>query len=157
MTSDFFQNHYPDGWNHCYGCGQLNEKGLKVESRWDGDETVCTFVPRPEHKAIPGFVYGGLIASVIDCHSTGSAAGARHRADGREIGEGPVPRFLTGRLTVEYLKPTPIDAPMELRSKILEIKGRKVVVATELHSKGVLCARGEAVLIQIPDSFNPGA
>lgn len=153
MDSEIIQTRYPDGWNHCYGCGQLNGKGLKVESRWDGDETVCTFSPRPEHTAIPGFVYGGLIASVIDCHSTGTAAAARHRADGRRLGDGPIPRFLTGRLTVDYLKPTPLDAPMELRSRIVEVKGRKVVVATELRSKGELCARGEVVAIQVPDSF----
>ena len=154
MPNDFVQKFYPESWNHCYGCGQLNGKGLKIESRWDGDETVCTFVPRPEHMAIPGFVYGGLIASVIDCHSTGSAALARHRADGKELGDGPVPRFVTGKLSVEYLKPTPIDAPMELRTRIREVKGKKVTVDTDLVSKGVLCARGEAILIQITGDFS---
>lgn len=155
MLSDVFQMHYPDEWNHCYGCGQLNARGLAIESRWDGDETVCTFSPRPEHTAIPGFVYGGLIASVIDCHSTGTAAAARHRADGRSLADGPIPRFLTGRLIVDYLLPTPIGAPMALRSRVLEIKGRKVVVATELWSKGKLRAKGEVVAVQVPEGFAP--
>ena len=111
MEKPAFQDLYPDHWAHCYGCGRLNEHGLHIRSFWDGDETVATIVPRPHHTAIPGFVYGGFIASVIDCHSTGSAAAAAHRSSGGDPAVGPYPRFLTGTLKVEYLKPTPIDCP----------------------------------------------
>ena len=58
----------------------MNEKGLQIKSYWDGDETVCTFTPRSYHTAVPGYVYGGLIASLIDCHITGTAAAAAYRA-----------------------------------------------------------------------------
>ena len=98
-----------------------------------------------------GYVYGGLIASVIDCHGTGTAAAAAYRAQGRKMGTEPALRFVTASLHVDYLKPTPIDAPMELRGKIKEIKERKVVVAIELTSKGDLCAKGKVVAVQIPD------
>jgi acyl-CoA thioesterase FadM len=98
-----------------------------------------------------GFVYGGLIASVIDCHGTGTAAAAAYRAEGRDMGTEPDLRFVTGSLHVDYLRPTPIDAPMELRGRIKELKGRKVVVAIELSSKGEVCAKGEVVAIQIPE------
>ena len=152
-----FQDLYPDAWSHCYGCGRLNEKGLHVRSFWDGEETVATVAPRPEHTALPGMVYGGLIASAIDCHSTGSAAAAAHRAAGGKLGDGFLPRFVTGTLTVEYLAPTPIDRPMELRSTIVEVKSRKVRVATELSSGGKLCARGQAVLLRVPDDWSPEA
>lgn len=155
--SDFFQDHYPDHWSHCYGCGRLNEHGLRIQSRWDGDETVCEVVPRPYHTAIPGFVYGGLVASLIDCHSTGTAAAAAHRAEGGKDGEGTYPRFLTGTLKVEYLAPTPIDGTLVLRSKIVEVKPRKVTVTTELRVRGTLCARGEAILVKVPDHFSPAA
>jgi acyl-coenzyme A thioesterase PaaI-like protein len=150
-----FQDLYPDAWSHCYGCGRLNEKGLHVRSFWDGDETVATVTPRPEHTALPGMVYGGLIASAIDCHSTGSAAAAAHRAAGGVLGDGFLPRFVTGTLTVEYLAPTPSDEPMRLRSTIVEVKPRKVTVATELTSGGKLCARGQAVLLRVPDDWSP--
>ena len=153
--SDAFQDHYPDRWSHCYGCGRLNADGLHVKSLWDGDETVATVVPRAAHVAIPGFVYGGFIASAIDCHSTGSAAAAAHRASGKTLGDGELPRFLTATLKVEYLKPTPLGPPLELRSRILEVKGRKVTVATELSANGVVTARGEAVLVQVPQSWEP--
>ena len=80
MTQKAFQDYYPDDLSHCYGCGSLNEKGLQIKSFWDGEESVCTYTPRDYHTAIPGFVYGGLIASLIDCHSTGTGNGLRSAA-----------------------------------------------------------------------------
>lgn len=72
----YFQDYYPDELSHCYGCGRLNEHGLQIKSAWDGEETVAYFTPRPYHTAIPGYVYGGLLASLIDCHGTGTASAA---------------------------------------------------------------------------------
>ena len=80
------QDFYPDDFAHCYGCGRLNPQGLKLKTCWDGDETVARFLPRPEHVAVPGFVYGGLIASLIDCHAMGTAAAAAERAAGSRRG-----------------------------------------------------------------------
>jgi acyl-coenzyme A thioesterase PaaI-like protein len=153
MTEKAFQDYYPDNWNICYGCGALNKDGLQIKSYWDGDETVCTFHPRPYHTAIPGYVYGGLIASLIDCHSTGTAAAAAYRAEGRAMDTDPPLRFVTGSLHVDYLRPAPIEGPLELRSQVKEIKGRKVIVATTLSAGGEVCARGEVVAVQIPDDF----
>jgi acyl-coenzyme A thioesterase PaaI-like protein len=84
MPHTAIQDDYPDDLAHCYGCGRLNEHGLHIRSTWDGDETVATLTPRAEHTAIPGYVYGGLVASLIDCHGTGSAALAAYRAAGRD-------------------------------------------------------------------------
>ncbi|MEK4242201.1 hypothetical protein NYE39_09400 [Janibacter sp. FSL W8-0316] len=84
-----FQDTYPDDVAHCYGCGTQNPAGHQLKSHWDGEETVARFTPRPEHTAMPGYVYGGLIASLVDCHGTGSAAAAGHRAQGREMGTAP--------------------------------------------------------------------
>jgi acyl-coenzyme A thioesterase PaaI-like protein len=148
-----FQDHYPDNWAQCYGCGRLNQDGLQIKSYWDGEESVCTFVPRPYHTAVPGFVYGGLIASLIDCHSTGTAAAAAYRAQGRELDTEPSLRFVTASLHVEYLRPTPIEGPLELRSQVKEIKGRKVVVSTTLSAGGEVCARGEVVAVEIPENM----
>lgn len=157
MDSRAFQDYYPDHTSYCYGCGRLNEHGLQIKSYWDGDETVCRFTPRPHHTAIPGYVYGGLIASLIDCHSTGSAAAAAYRAQGRAMDTEPPLRFVTASLHVDYLRPTPIDAQLEVRSTIKEIKGRKVVVASTLSARGEICARGEVVAVQMPENLVPGA
>ena len=91
-----FQDHYPENVAHCYGCGRLNEHGHQIKTFWEGDETVTRYHPRPEHTAIPGFVYGGLIASLIDCHSTGTAAAAAYRAENRPMDSEPPLRFVTG-------------------------------------------------------------
>jgi acyl-coenzyme A thioesterase PaaI-like protein len=155
MTEGAFQDYYPDHLSHCYGCGRLNESGLQIKSYWDGEESVCIFTPRPQHIGIPGYVYGGLIASLIDCHSTGTAAAAAYRAESRPMGTEPPFRFVTASLHVDFLRPTPLGVPLELRSSVKEIKGRKVVVTTTLSAKGEVCARGEVVAVQMPDHLIP--
>lgn len=146
-----FQDYYPEELSYCYGCGRLNQDGLQIKSYWQGEESVCVFTPRPHHIAVPGYVYGGLIASLIDCHGTGTAAAAAYRAQGRDMGTQPPLRFLTASLHVDYLRPTPLGVPLEIRGSVKEIKGRKVVVSATLTAEGEVCARGEVVAVQVPD------
>ena len=153
MSATAFQDEYPDNFSYCYGCGRLNEHGLQIKSYWQGEDAVCVYTPRPHHIAIPGFVYGGLIASLIDCHGTGTAAAAAARQAGRPIGSEPPFRFVTASLQVEYLKPTPLGVPLEIRARAVEIKGRKVVVEETLSAGGVVCARGRVIAVQVPDNF----
>ena len=94
-----------------------------------------------------------LIASLVDCHSTGTAAAAMYRAEGRAMDTLPPFRFVTGSLHVDYLKPTPLEGELELRGRVKEIKGRKVVVETTVLAGGVATARGEVVAVQMPESF----
>lgn len=153
MSEKAIQDFYPENTSYCYGCGRLNEAGLHIRSFIDGDEIVCRYEPKPHHIAIPGYVYGGLLASLIDCHSTGSASAAVYRAEGRTLDSEPPVRFLTASLRVDYLKPTPLGKFLELRSRIKEHKGRKVVVETELSVEGVICVRGEVVAVRAPESL----
>jgi len=154
VTEKAFQEYDPAYFNYCYGCGPLNEHGLHIQSYWDGDETVCRFQAKPYHTAFPGYVYGGLIASLIDCHSMGTAVAAAYRAEGREMGTPPSLRFVTASLRVDFLRPTRLgDYPLELRSRIQEIKGRKVVVATDVAVQGEVCVRGEAVAVRMPEQW----
>jgi acyl-coenzyme A thioesterase PaaI-like protein len=151
MTQKAFQDYYPDQISYCYGCGRSNEYGLQIKSYWDGEESICTFDPKPYHMAAPGLVYGGLIASIIDCHCTGTAAAAAYRAEGRAMDTEPPLRYLTASLHVDYLRPTPLGVPLEVRATVKEIKGRKVVVAATLSAGGEVCARGEVVAVQVPE------
>lgn len=153
MTEKAFQDHYQEALSVCYGCGRLNPHGLHIKSYWEGETSICRFTPQPYHTAMAGYVYGGLIASVMDCHGTGTAAAAAYRAAGRPMGSEPHIRFVTASLQVDYLRPTPIDAPMELRGTVKEIKGRKVVIQIDLTSKGQVCARGRVVAVQIPEKL----
>ncbi len=68
MEQKAFQDCYPDELSQCDGCGRLNDHSLKIKSYWDGEETIAVFSPAPYHMAAPGYVYGGLLASIIDCH-----------------------------------------------------------------------------------------
>jgi acyl-coenzyme A thioesterase PaaI-like protein len=147
------QDFYPDDFAHCYGCGRLNAHGLHVRTVWDGGTAVARFTPRAEHVALPGFVYGGLIASLIDCHAIGTAAAFVERAEGREIGDAPSPRFVTASLKVDYVRPTPHGPELELRAGATAIGTRKVTVDVELSVAGVMTARGTVVAVRMPDTM----
>lgn len=151
MEDKAFQDYYDDVVNKCFGCGGLNPHGHQIKSYWDGDDSVCTFRPKPYHTAVPGYVYGGLIASLIDCHGTGTAAAAAYRAEGREMGTAPAMRFVTGSLHVDYLRPTPLGVDLHLRGKVGEIKGRKITIHIELSAEGKVCAKGTVVAVQMPE------
>lgn len=155
MTEKAFQEHYPEQFSHCYGCGRNNEHGLHIKSYWDGDESVCAIRPADYHTGIQGFVYGGFIASVIDCHSTGTAAAAMFRREGRGMDTEPPVRFVTASLHVDYLRPAPISGEIRLRSRVAEITARKTIVETDLTVDGVLCARGKVVAVLIPENMMP--
>jgi len=151
MSEKAFQDYYPDQMSYCYGCGRLNEYGLQIKSFWEGDETVCIFQPRSYHIAVPGYVYGGLLASLIDCHGTGTAAAAAYRAEGRSMDSEPPLRFLTASLHVDYLKPTPLGVPLEVRGNVQEVKGRKVMITASIIADGEITVRGEVVAVQVPE------
>lgn len=147
------QDHYPDEYAVCYGCGRLNAHGLHVRSVLEADECVAQFTPRPEHTAMPGFVYGGLLASLIDCHGIGTAAAAAVRADHHEIGAVATPRFVTASLHVDYLAPTPLGSPLELRAHVVETGARKSVVEVSVAASGLVTAKGRVVAVRIPESM----
>ena len=148
-----FQDYYPENLAHCYGCGSQNHHGHRIKTFWEGEESVTRYTPEAFHTAVPGFVYGSLLASLIDCHSTGTAAAAKYREAGRAMDTQPPFRFVTGSLHVDYLKPTPLGRELEIRGSVREIKGRKVIVEAVVYANGTATARGEVLAVQMPDSF----
>jgi len=138
-----FQDYYPDALAHCYGCGRLNEHGHQIKSYWDGDEI-----------SVPGYVYGGLLASLIDCHGTGTAAAALYKAaKAEDPNVEPNTRTLTASLHVDYLKPTPLNIELEVRGRVKEQKGRKVIIEEWILANGVITVRGEVIAVQVPASM----
>lgn len=156
MDQKAFQDYYSDQQSYCYGCGRLNQHGMQIKTYWDGEESKTVYTPLPHHIAVPGYVYGGLIASLIDCHSTGTAAAAAYRHEGREMDSEPPLRFLTASLQVDYLRPTPLGVPLEVRGRVEEIKERKVVVSSTLIAEGEICAKGKVVAVKMPEHLAPG-
>ena len=155
MTQKAFQEYYPEEFSHCFGCGRQNAHGHQIKSFWDGEESVAVFQPEPYHIAIPGFVYGGLIASLIDCHGTGTAAAATYREQGRAMDTEPALRFVTASLKVDFLAPTPLGVPLELRGSAKEIGPKKVVVDIRVSAEGKLCAKGQVIAVKMPDTMMP--
>ncbi|MCF8092241.1 MAG: PaaI family thioesterase [Desulfotignum sp.] len=153
MVQKAFQDYYSEAFSHCYGCGRLNDHGLQIKSYWDGEESVAVYQPEPYHIAIPGFVYGGLIASLIDCHGTGTAAAATYKQQGRAMDTEPALRFVTASLKVDFLAPTPLGVPLEIRAGVAEIGPKKVVVDTQVSADGKVCAKGRVIAVKMPDTM----
>ena len=148
-----FQDYYPEHLAHCYGCGRLNEHGYRIRTFWAGEESETRFTPAAFHIAVPGFVYGGLLASLIDCHSTGTAAAALYRAQQRTMDSSPPLRFVTGSLQVTFLRPTPLGPELTLRGRVSEISGRKVTVETSVWAHDVTTVRATVVAVEMPEDF----
>ena len=152
MAGKAIQDYYAEEFAHCYGCGRLNPDGMQIKSYWNGVESICRYTP-PAHftGGFPGFAYGGLISSLIDCHAAATASAAKLQEEGFSLDERAPYRFVTGSLKVDYLKPTPLGKPLELKGIVREISRRKVIVMVTLTADGELCAKGEGIMIQMPE------
>jgi acyl-coenzyme A thioesterase PaaI-like protein len=143
------QHFYPEDVAVCYGCGRNNAAGLHIQTFMDGAEGIAHFTPRPEHSAFPGVVYGGLLASLIDCHSMGTAIATLYQREQRMPGIAPEITCVTGQLNVSYLKPTPLGVELLLRARVDSVEGRKVRVFTSVYAGDVETARGDVIAVQV--------
>jgi acyl-coenzyme A thioesterase PaaI-like protein len=136
--------------NYCHGCGADNERGLQIKSFWDGDQAVATWKAQPHHcGGRKEIVNGGIIATLIDCHSLNLAIAHAYRMERRPIGSTPRIGYVTRNLNVSYLKPTPMDQPAELRARITKIEGRKTWVTCTLSAGGQICVTGDVLGIRV--------
>ena len=117
--------------------------------------TVARFTPSDIFTAIPGFVYGGMTGSLIDCHGTGSASAMAYLAQKREMGSLPALRFVTGALNISYLAPTPQGVELELIGRFSQVKDRKIIVDITLSANGVICSKGQVIAVLMPDTMSP--
>ncbi len=149
----FFQDRLTG--NNCFGCGAWNAQGLRTKSYWDGDESVCVFVPQPHHAAMPPDVMnGGIIAALIDCHSVCTAIADAYRRAGREMGEGAVIWYATGSLQVNYRHPTPLAGPVTVRARITEVSGKKTSLDAALYAHdGELTVDGKVLAVRVPEEW----
>lgn len=145
------QDLYPDNLAYCFGCGKNNKEGLQLKTYLEGNETIAHFKPEQRYIALPGFVYGGLIASLLDCHGTGSAAAFVCQTENIPF-EAPIDvRCVTASLKIDYKAMTPMDVELELKGKLRSIEGRKIWVDMTLSADGKLCATGEILAIRLKD------
>ena len=142
---------FQDYWKHnkCFGCGH-NEHGLQIKSHWVGDKSICIWKPEYYHAAGPeGVLYGGLISSVIDCHTVGSAIANEYKLEGRDYDSLPLIWCVTASLKVDYLKPTPINIPIRLEASITKREGKKTWISCDVFSDELKTATGEVLAIRV--------
>lgn len=150
MKSNYIQDVWP--LNTCYGCGPANPHGLQIKSRWsdDGLFFIAGYSPDSKYNSgMPDVMYGGAVASVIDCHSIWTAIAFAHKAANREVGSDPAIVYVTGTLTVQYLKPTPLSGTLFLKSWVEGEIGKKVHVLCELGQGDTVTARGDVIAIRL--------
>lgn len=145
---------YPEGV--CFGCGPANAHGLHIKSYWDAEEkyVICDITPQDCFTAMPGVVYGGYLAMIVDCHSGWACRAAHYKAEGRVPGSLPRIHCVTGKLSLSYRKPTPMGASLHLKAWVEGPLGRKSRVLCEIYADGVLTVQADSLFVRVdPETF----
>ncbi len=155
--SIFLQDIWKQGT--CYGCGPNNPDGLKIKSKWsdDGRFVVAEYKAEAKYNAgMPDVMYGGTVASLIDCHCVWTAIAFAHKAENRRVGSLPALVYVTGKLEVTYLKPTPLSKTLHIKAWADGDIGKSIRVLCELGSYGDVTATGvvTAVRLDSPNTVN---
>lgn len=130
----------------CFGCGPANEKGLRINSFPQDDEVVAEWRAEPHHQAFPGMLNGGIIGALLDCHSNWTAACYLMKRDGKSAPDCTV----TADFHVKLLRPTPTDALIHLKARVVESREDRSTVEAELIANDKVCAtcRGTFVAVK---------
>ncbi|MCR5595393.1 MAG: thioesterase [Lachnospiraceae bacterium] len=151
------QDTYGARFRHCWGCGADNEDGLHIKSypSKDGNECVCHVTPPGQYTGgVPDKMFGGMIATVFDCHGTASAAWFAHNAKGLKLTEDTViVRYVTAHLEIDFLKPVPMNTELKVTSSVEEIGERKVIVAMEMEAENIVRAKAKMVAVRVKDDI----
>lgn len=134
----------PEG--RCFGCGPMNEVGLRIRSFESGDgSVVAEWQPRPEHEAFDGYVNGGILGTLIDCHSNWTAIAALLAAGWATA----APSTVTAEYSVRFRRPTTSMRPLRLVGRPVEVAPDRVAVETSVEVDGVVTARGRAIFVSV--------
>ncbi len=131
----------------CFGCGPANPEGLQIKSFAEGDECVAEFRPRKHHQAFPGVVNGGIIGTVLDCHSNWTATWALMRKSGAKT----PPCTVTADFHVVLKRPTPVDAVLKLRARAVELGEDRAVIDATLEANGKVCATCKGTFVAVKE------
>jgi uncharacterized protein (TIGR00369 family) len=137
----------PDG--RCFGCGPANDQGLKIRSFEAQDGTVVAkWQPRPEHEAFDGFVNGGILGTLLDCHSNWTAIAALMARTGSPT----PPSTVTAELSIRYRRPTPSGRPVRLVGRVVELTDDRATIESTIECDGTVTATGRATFVAVgPD------
>jgi acyl-coenzyme A thioesterase PaaI-like protein len=150
VEKEYFQD-FMHG-NVCFGCGNDNPDGLQIKSYWEDEEAICHWNSEEKYHGWKGLMNGGVLATLIDCHCMGTAMAFAYKTEERSLDSFPEYRYATGTITVKYLRPTSNTKPIELRAKVIEAKGKKVVMTCDAFVDGEKTAEAQVVAIRVFDS-----
>ena len=134
--------------SRCFGCGPANEHGLRIESRPSLDDpsiVVADWTPEPHHEAFDGVLNGGIIGTLLDCHSNWTAAW--HLMGRRGAATAPV--CVTAEYAVRLVRPTPTDRPLHLSARVVDATDDRATVEATLAADGQVCATCRGTFIAV--------
>ena len=142
----------------CFGCGPANPDGLRIKSHWEGDAKlagdapgagrfVMAFTPAPHHQAFPGVVNGGILGTLLDCHSNWCAATALMHRHGWDRPQCTV----TADFHVRLKRPTPAGKPLRLEAKVAEIGEDRARILCEVQCDGKVTATCEGTFVAVKE------
>ena len=133
----------------CFGCGPSNPKGLRIKSypADDGETTVAEWMPAKHHEAFEGVLAGGIIGTLLDCHSNWTAAWHLMK----RTGAGKPPCTVTAKYAVELVSPCPTDGPVRLAARVVDSSDRRATVEATLEAKGEVRARCAGTFVAVKE------
>jgi acyl-coenzyme A thioesterase PaaI-like protein len=133
--------------NRCFGCGPANTRGLRIKSFPSGGEVVCTWTPEPHHEAFDGFLNGGIIGTLFDCHLNWTGVHHLIERDGLDT----APCTVTAEFHVFLKRPTPSRGSVLLRGRVVESSGNRLTVEGEMEAGGKISATARAVFVAVKE------
>jgi acyl-coenzyme A thioesterase PaaI-like protein len=135
----------PDGI--CFGCGVKNENGLRIKSYANGEEVTAEWHAEPHHQAFPGMLNGGIVGALLDCHSNWTAAYFLMKHNNKSEPDCTV----TANYSIKLLRPTPFDAPIFLKARVVESSEDRATVEAELIANDKVCATCRGLFVAVKE------
>jgi acyl-coenzyme A thioesterase PaaI-like protein len=135
--------------NACFGCGPSNAEGLRVRSFVDpdGETVVAHWTPKKHHEAFPGVLNGGIIGSLLDCHSNWTAAYFLMKKRGAST----PPCTVTSDYTIALKRPCPTDTELTLKAKVTQATNDRCLVEATLEAGGKIRATCTGTFIAVEE------
>jgi acyl-coenzyme A thioesterase PaaI-like protein len=146
VTGPSLQERYAPA-NRCFGCGPANPKGLHVRSFEDGDSLVAEWRPEPHHEAFAGAVNGGILGTLLDCHSNWTAA--IHLMNRSALDHPPC--TVTAEFHVRLLRVTPSAMALRLRARVVESAADRATVEATVEAAGETTATCRGVFVAVKE------
>ncbi len=131
----------------CFGCGVKNEKGLRIKSFPNGEEVVAEWHADAHHQAFPGMLNGGIVGALLDCHSNWAAAYFLMKQSGKSEPDCTV----TANYSIKLLRPTPFDATIYLKARVVEATADRATVEAELIADDKVCATCRGLFVAVKE------